>query len=867
MATIEEYIVQKGVDLVWQNPRRDKNVIVKMARLSPRNGYNDFGKIHYDCVECPTEKGYYHFYQLGDNYPGDFSLIARKYQWYRLDEWCKVYNLIIRIYDKHGRMFPLKDAYTMRTYNDNIIIAVLRNDFISDINEEELYINFYRNFFYYGVDKDSQSQHIEYFGLTVNRSDKPSRLLSRTITLRNRRKGNFRLTYNGYLVENIKPDDETKFGEVGEILYDMSIRKVVDLPLNELRTFKSELDKLNKYLLHPPKDDVNIIDYRDDIEIWVCHRKPETNEIRGLYYHRNMEDSVRMVTHRDWSVPVPYVMGYVEFLEPERPNLDDFFIRIYIRDNGPEEDVIDDANMVTSLYLLDDRKIIEAMTAVDSTVPEWKASNLEQSAYTALMRSYRHEITPALVLDAFGYSTTVRQLAYPNQRLKLNPNGNYFDIPVGFGDRFVSYEYDEYGRLLGWYNNRRGQLLKYYPKNATCIFVELFSGTASATPSVHIAQNEFTLKKDTAYRFYLAKTSVLPSGVNISRKLAAIIEDFQDATNDERIKVTNDKCIFQHDPFNEFAVAMGDDIIQCYNAELDGVDGIYDFSFRVPNTVRGIIPPAKIDIWMNGYALVEDIDFFVDWPNVMIVSKRYVESNLDKQKITVRGMGFPFQHKGGLRRVKPREVGFVQYGEVSVDNHYDIHSGKVIRAVVDGGVFDPDVIPFDEKGNSVVERFAKDGSPYSIETPYISLSGVMGVNLYRSQIKDYDLTMRASDYLSMHVERYNKSLPPILEDKYEVYSPFLGKIAADLKYGRLLSPLPKVSIADVDKIIEPYKKYLNLDPVIRGYNKYFVNVHAHPYKDYMELNARDIAFIKRLNQIYLRGEVDTSKFFQVMGLN
>lgn len=849
----EAIIVRKGKDLVWQNPRKDKQSIVQMARISPRNGYTDTGYVGWDIVECPLEKGYFHFYQLGDNYPGDFTLIARKNQWYRLSEWCKVIDLVIHLYDKHGKLIPLHDAYTIRLYNDNIIIAVKINTFVTDLNDETLYMHFYKNDFYSHPElKDSQDAHIEYFTNTYSQKTPTSELFKLYSAISRRPRGKFRLTHNGYLVDHVNTD-KLEHGEVTELHYDMSVRKIVDFPINKLRTFKSVLDGKNKYLLHPPKDGVNIIDYRDDLDIFVCKRDKKTKHFKGVYYHHNLEDSVRMVTHRDWSLPVPYVMSLVEYLDPH-PDLNDFFIRVYVRDNGPITPLIDDCNMINGLYVLPDDKIVEAMVQVDSVVPEWQAANLEQSAYTALMRSYREEITPALVLDALGYSSTVKSLANPNVRLTKEVNGDYFKLPVGVYKTATIFEYNKHGLLLGWYH--QDGLSKYYPRNPSCIFIEVYAGHGGDEINQHIGNRQFELEVETAYRFYLAKTT----GGDKPEKAS----NWQDATGDKRILVDGTKCTFAHENTNEIGIAIGDNKWLCYDLNLDGTDGILDFTLThgFEHLTPLIIPPGKIDLFMNGHALVENIDYFIDFPKVMVVCKKWMQDNA-LQKVTVRCMGFPFQYKGHLVRLRPREVGFIQYGNISVDAHYDIHNEKVLRTVVNGGVYDPAVIPFDENGDSNVSRFMKDGGPYAVELPYISLQGTLGISVYQSQLKDYDLTLRAGDYITMHLPKVPRKLPPVIDDKYEVYSPFLSKIATDLRYGRLKSPLPSIAINTVDKIIEKYKPYLAMDPCIRGFNKHFVNVHGHNLKTYMELSARDIAFLERLSHLYLRNHVDVSKFFKV----
>lgn len=851
MSRAEDIIIKKAMKYVWQNPRKDKNVIVQMTRVSPRNGYNKYGKVAWDTVETPTLEGDYHFYQLGDNYPGDFTLIAKKNQWYRLSEWCNVINLNIHLYDKYGRQWPLDDVYQIRLYNDNIIIAVRINDNIFDLNDTTVYMHFYFNYFYTTNKKDAEKNQIEYHALRENKDGETRNFINIINSIDQRAKMKARLTYNGYLVNKINTDD-TKIGDSSEIHYDMSIYKLVDIPINELRTYKSDLDKKNKYLIHPPKDGRQCIVYRDDIDIYICKRDKTNGSIKGCYYHRNMEDSVRMVTHRDYGLPVPYVMSYVEHLDPN-PNLDDFFIRIYIKENGAYNELIEDSNMIKTLYNLSDDKIIETLTKVNGTIPEWQAGNLEKSAYTGLMRSYLREITVPLVIDAFGYTATIKALSNPNIKLTKNPNGNYFELQEGLYESVTVYEYNENGLLLGWYY--QSGLKKYYPNNKDCVYIEAIAGEGQDNLNIHIGNKPFDLLPNTAYRFYLAKTE----GEDV-------VGQWDDATADKRILVDipNKRCTFGHLDVGELGIAIGDDKFLCYEQLIDGSDGIYDFklTYEKERVKPLVIPPGKIDIWLNGHALVENIDYFINFPNVMIVCKRYTQDKA-RQTVLVRCTGFPFRTKNGLKRLQPREVGFVQYGKVSVDNHYDLHQDRILRTVIGGGVYDPDTVPFDENGSVDISKSVQDGSPYSVETPYVSLKGSLGVDVYLAQLKDYDLNLRISDYLATTMPKKERPIPPVIKDKYEVYSPFLSKVAHDLKFGRLKSPLPKVSLQTVDDIIKKYKSYLPLDPCVRGFDDRFINVHGHNQINYMELSARDIAFLERLNEIYLRRKVDVSKFFKV----
>ena len=235
--------------------------------------------------------------------------------------------------------------------------------------------------------EDDSADHIIYSG-SVHGGKKNNRDLLNLFQFNKLKpKGGQYLIHNGYMVDSFDPS-KLQEGDMTEVLYDYSIRKVWDLQVSELRTYKSTLDKKTKYLIHPPKQsDDNMINYRDDIDIFVYKKDPKTKQVKGLYYHRNMEDNVRMVTHRDYGLPVPYVMDYIQALAPHY-DLNDFYIRIFVRQNGPIKPLVTDVNKLRSLYILPDDKMINAMVQVNSTLKEWTADHLERSAYTAVMRSY-----------------------------------------------------------------------------------------------------------------------------------------------------------------------------------------------------------------------------------------------------------------------------------------------------------------------------------------------------------------------------------------------------------------------------------------------------------------------------------------------
>src|SRR5699024_2031537 len=82
------------------------------------------------------------------------------------------------------------------------------------------------------------------------------------------------------------------------------------------------------------------------------------------------------------------------------------------------------------------------------------------------------------------------------------------------------------------------------------------------------------------------------------------------------------------------------------------------------------VPPAQVTVFANGYSMIEDIDFYMHWPRIVIVNKDI--NNSATVEIIVRSYGCGMSPKGGglARPYKPREIGFVKNGRLSSNDQY-----------------------------------------------------------------------------------------------------------------------------------------------------------------------------------------------------
>ena len=292
-----------------------------------------------------------------------------------------------------------------------------------------------------------------------------------------------------------------KSGDYLEYVFDASIKREVVFKVNDLQEFESPLDGLHKLLLHYPGTS-DMIDYQDDVDLYVgCSYG--VNRWHAVYLHKNDSRTLRMVTHRDYSVPVIRPNGAQaanSFLTDKELEL-----RVVIRHAGYSRPLVLENSRIFELYKLPSAKIVEAMTGLNSTVPVWEASMLEFSAYTEIMRSTRGNITRQLVQDAYGYNAMSKLLGDTPARIQLFSGQKLVVIPEGLRGCCTVYEYDAEGKLLYFAQNTIDNT--YTCQADTAAFVEVIYGLGGVTLDATDNTASGNINTRHNYRFYTKATA------------------------------------------------------------------------------------------------------------------------------------------------------------------------------------------------------------------------------------------------------------------------------------------------------------------------------------------------------------------------
>lgn len=835
-------LVRHALASVWCTPFQDAQALFGLSRATAYGGARDYVSIQKQRIKLPNSTDRFHVYQIGQNNPGRFELDLPASQWFTLSEVCSKLDKVIELYTVDGEQFCRVESYVIYTQAKTFLLAVRIHAGTADLNTDKLYFRTYSNAFFDSVRSDTLESAIRTNGRMVQTVHQSVLLQNEFHTWRAKAEGYAFAFHNGRYVNDFPPG-VIKPGDSVEWFYDGSIYRVVDLKLNDLLTFTSELDNGRKYLLHPPKYH-NEIDYRDDLDFWII-QKEEDGRVDGVYYHKNAEVSVRMVTHADYALPVQLVQAYLD-ANPQW-DLDKVFIRIHYRNSGYSRPLVFEHNRIHELYKLTDAEIVAAMIGVDSTVPNWRAERLEQSNYTRIMRSLQGQVTGQEVYSAYGYNAAASLVA----QSPLPVVGGEVVLPAATVVNSTVYEYDAQGKLLGYRIHNSGS--EYVPQFAQTTMVEAVVGLGRDWFPYADVTGPVTLDPLQSHRFYACL--VLQGVPN---------NEWVDVTNDiEFVTYSNGVAtpVFDPDAFVMKHVSTSHFVAQSLDLEI--TDNVLNLtlSHREPgNHQIAWIPLGKLELWLNGSALIENIDYYVQWPEVVVVNKAYLDLANPTQNVVVRVTGLA---NPDMTRHVTQQIGFTLHQTLSINNRYDIRDDKVTRCVVNGRVLNRADLEFAENLRAVLLPGVPEGAPYAIDSQLIPVAGVYERDVYWQKEAAELVDQRVSDYLTLKLPEYEWTEPSAIESRYQVVSPVVSILLADFAVDALEAPATDVDNNRIIELFEPYRPWLIYDPCVRGVDDNFVVVVPHHFGSVVTVTLEQYAFIERVIHLYLNDKVDLTHFLEI----
>lgn len=851
---MNEFLIQHAIRNVWCSPDQDHQYLFQPMRLTRSNGVRRYVDVEWNRHWLPDQDARYHVYQIGQISPLILNLIPCRHQWYTFSTAMNTNNITLDAYTRKGLQMPRFECYFMKTETRNLIVAVKDQPHIDDLDKETLFLRFYSNA-YFGSERSHPTNDRIYTDGIVAKDRKSVVDFKRKVEkLINDWDGDVYQFHNGWLVDTLRPDDIAP-GDKIEFVQDTSVYDIYDVAVDKLETFVSSLDSKRKYLISRPKGSTDSIDFHDDIDISLI--KKGGGRERGVFYHKGTADAVRMVTHKDLSLSVAGVISQVQSL-PEWGNVKDIEVRLRIRRSGYDRPLIKENNRIHELYQLNsDDEIQRAMVGANANVREWQAANLEESCYTAIMRASGEKISQKLVQCAYGYDAIASLIAdTPQIPVTLASGKKGVEPHWRLRHDSTFFEYDRKGRLIDF--RYQDTAHPYHNRHEHTGYVEALVGKGDKNSGTEYARHSTPIFREKTHRAYICD---IVAGVPTY--------DWRLAEENVHYTTTEDELIWLIDPEEHFTAVRNDSDFLVYSFNAHPHNGMIAFTVESEDLLGELrkvrpcfLPHGQLNVFLNGHSLIENLDYFVKWPEIVICNKEYLTDDGGEQRVTVRSFGFLDEN---CERFPPSEYGFVKHGLLSINQRYDVRKGKVLRMVADGRLWTRDELKFAEDDWGVRMDNVRNGAPYLIQDILVPMKGLVDIDAYEFRERSLEIDRRIGDYLTLYRPEPETEAVDLIPRRYRVLSPFASRIHHDLLSGYLYPTEITGQYSDekIKEWLSDYEWLLEFDPIIQGVDDNYVNIHPHEFFVETVLDVYQYNFLARAIKVYLQGKVSLSTHVRI----
>lgn len=895
-------LVKHAIDNVWCEPFQDYTHVYKPQRLTPAGG--GYKSIHVDMFELPfpnyddpKNRDRFHIYQIGFQWNSTYNINLGNKEWVRASILMVQNKLVLDAYFDNGCMINKEDVYVYFTERNNMLLAIRLNstniDYGTEFVQDSLGKETERK-----INLENHTPVVRFYSSEYYRTDNWRNVTKqpiypvRTFTSRITSSSDFAR----FMTEVTKM--ETDFGTEGKglfyvdgfiesrprawalrykdkvltVTWESAIRNIVFLKGSTIPTFISDLDKnFRKYILLSDVD-AGIIDYQDDVDVYLVKRTGDA--YRGVVVSRFKAATLRQMTHNCYALDSAITRSLL-ISHPFLTSWVDLEVMLVVRNGGMRKGVGHQAVRIDELYRLKRESILEAMSGVNSLVPEWRAEFLENSNYCKIMRSALHEITDPIVESAYGYNAAAsigeplyhklervgnqRQLQLPGSALVLDKSG--------YAPRSI-FLYDDNGYYMD-YRQQSANTERYIvpAELATADAAEVFAGYASDT--IDGCNYDWTISdadlEHWGFRCYLcSKVNGVPN------------EQWNDVTDSDfytYVKkgpagipvLTWDKATL--DASNLYPCVKTGKYTHVYKNPSVAVNWAGYMSVTVKSDVKFLdvqglrnqrLEPGAIDVMVNGITMIAGLDYIVKWPTIIIVNKQIRPIDYTTASVVVRSRGWcdPVT----MKHYAARDVGWIKDSMVSFNGRYDPRRDRNVRLIIDGALYDPSTVVWteDQTDNLANRRPYIDGRAYMVGEVYTVVEPWTNERSVPYRSRSLEIDKRVSDYLTLRLPEPEEVLPTVSELRWGLYSPLMSALIHQfvnenwLNSGELSSGW---SHPDVEEWIKPFIKLIDFEPSLKEHDPNYVWIYPHPYNDPMKVTREQYRFLDYINRNYLKSKV------------
>lgn len=852
---MSDYIIKRALADVWCTPIMDSQVRIRMTAATPQQGVRGRFKTSLYQYELPDTTSQWHVFKLGRLYIQRFGINLNKLTWYRLSTIGNRNNTLVEVFSETGLVCPREEAFIMQADNDGVMLAIRENIRTLDIvKESPLYLRFYDNAFFRSERSEGQLRSFEVMVIPNSTPVQRAQAIA-LFTALQERVGFVYALINGVFHTAVNALT-LQLNDYVEFVYDSSVKMVVTIPISGLSTFNSERDNKTKYLVHHPSLNTGMIEYHDDIDIYVV--KPKSTGFAGYKFPKTEVFSQRNVTHCDYSV----CADQVTYLVNSQPYLSaaehcQFFL--IVRNSGYARPLIKEAQYIHELKKLPYLDNVQAMLGIDSNVDVWRAENLEKSNYVKVMNSPYGDLDKDNVTRMYGYDGMSVLLANTPQNVPVSPRTVL--LPEGLAQKCTVYEYTANGGLIDFYQHVSAS--NYIVRNANCAFIEAIMGLGSDTlaQQVDILSGQYDPAINTRF-FYCTKISGVPTN------------NWVEATT--QVNLSADAYTWTISPTANRLLVRREDNFLAKQQTLFVQNGSLKFRITSREVVAGLnfisdvaIPTIRLDLWIKSGTmqtsrkLIEGIDYFVKWPEVYIVNKSYVNP-LGPNEVTIRAYGLSNDNE--FRDI-PQNKGFVKYGVLSRNSKYDINDGRLLHIAVGGQVKRRQDIRIEEDSDMLFVNDASNGLPYVISEIFPVLgrySTIKTMDLRDIALPDIE---QIEAYMSNRVPETPTDDASFINARYPLISVFISVILEEMKNGSISEAFvnSEPSTHQIVQELKEYEEILYFDPTqdANGFTEDNIQILAHYSSTPLPVTFHQYQVLDKVNKHYLFGRVDLSRSYTI----
>lgn len=875
-------LVQHALENLWCEPIQDSQYTLGLSRLTHTGGVSRRMTLHRETIRLPNyavgDRTYFHVYQIGQLPPAIFNMEFRSTDWVSGIALAERDNTVIDVFLSNGMKVPLSMVWVCRTGNKNLLVAIsisaLWSSGITNLEGYKAFVRVYTNSLYDTTAWRNQAvdptRAVRYLSFVVSGNSNYLSFKASKTAIANfygaQGKG---LTYiDGKLAPHPNAYDESLLGSTVSFYWDCSIKALDIKPLAQLFQFRSTLDVGRDKYAFIRNNGLTYIDYHDDVDFYLCDASTLT-AASGVYFGRVKDNVVRQITHTAYALDKAYVDGLIA----QHPFLQQgpVYILAVVRQGGVLRGLKPDSLRLDALYKLPANEVMTALTNpnVNETIPEWYVANLEASAYNRVMRTPLEHVDTPLVEEAYGYNAATLVVAPTLYLANVTPQETFISVPqfyrtpdkeTNFGRRTL-WVYEE-GRLVGWFNNTTLAGLIGFPGGlASGDMAECFNALASNSDTGNIYDT--LVVESTKLAQYGFRCYVCPMIGGVPNEEWVDVTDspyYTYTTSGALPRITWDQSYL--DSGNLFCCVRIGGWVSVTSPDLTIADSGH-LEIDITETVvwQGnlvtkplTLAPGVVDVFMDGMSLMRNVDYYMQWPKIVICR---TPLNIDQPAdILIRYYGWC--NPNTMRPDLYRERSYVKEGILSMNCRYDIRNDRNNRIVVGGLLKAQASVRFAEETSG---QLSTDGRPYTISDYAIAVENFGNMKTVPYRMEAVDLDERVMDYLTERLGLAAPLYPTIVSRKWTLMSPFLNRALHDMLDGTI----PSVYLDDpytdemLDLWMTDYVYLLEFDPAIKNTQTQYVTVYIHDYPLPTTVTLKQFRFMEALSRRFLAGRVDVTR--------